>query len=169
MIIVNTSKSDLDFVFGLFDRSAEYQEKHGYPSWRNYDRNAIIRDVENSTQYKAVIDDKIAIVFSVCYADKVIWRHFDQNDALYLHRIVANLDFKGQRLFGVVLDWAIEHCKRRGLSSVRMDTWAANPRIVDYYTGFGFTIVENFTTPDSDELPVHNRGLELTLLEYSVH
>jgi hypothetical protein len=169
VIIVNTSKSDLDLVFGLFDRSAEYQEKHGYPSWRNYDRNAIIRDVENSNQYKVVIDEKIAIVFSVCYADKVIWRHFDRNDAVYLHRIVANMDFKGQRFFGVVLDWAIEHCKRRGLSSVRMDTWAANPRIVDYYSGFGFTIVENFTTPDSDELPVHNRRLELTLLEYSVH
>jgi hypothetical protein len=47
-----------------------------------------------------------------------------------------------------------------------MDTWAANPTIINYYTGFGFVVVENYTTPNTAELPVHNRNLALTLLEY---
>jgi hypothetical protein len=47
-----------------------------------------------------------------------------------------------------------------------MDTWAANPTIVNYYKSFGFSLVEDFLTPDSEELPVHNRNLALTLLEY---
>jgi hypothetical protein len=47
-----------------------------------------------------------------------------------------------------------------------MDTWAANPAIIDYYKSFGFVAVENYTTPNSSELPVHNRNLALTLLEY---
>ena len=49
-----------------------------------------------------------------------------------------------------------------------MDTWAANPTIIQYYQSFGFSIVENFTTPNSEELPVHHRNLALTLLEYKV-
>ena len=168
MIIVNTSKSDLTRIYDLFDQSAAYQEKNGYPSWRNYDRHAIIRDIENGNQYKGVIDGKTAIVFSVCYTDKIIWRHFDKGDSIYLHRIVGNTDFKGQRLFGHILEWAIDLCKQRDLNTIRMDTWAANPRIVDYYKDFGFNFIENFTTPDTKELPVHNRKLALTLLEYSV-
>lgn len=47
-----------------------------------------------------------------------------------------------------------------------MDTWAANPTIIKYYKSFGFEFIENFTTPDNEELPVHNRNLALTLLEY---
>ena len=105
-------------------------------------------------------------MFSVGYADKIIWRHFDKGDSIYLHRIVVNPEFKGQKLFGKILDWAIDHCKQKELTSIRMDTWAANPTIIEYYKTFGFTIIENYTTPDSTELPVHNRNLELTLMEY---
>ena len=160
--------SDLSLIFNLFDQSITYQEKRGYPTWRNYDKNAIIRDIENKNQYKVVVDSATAIVFSVCYTDKVIWRDFEKGDAMYLHRIVVNPAFKGQKLFGVILDWAIKHSKQKKLTSIRMDTWAANPTIVNYYKGFGFSFVENYTTPETPELPIHNRNLALTLLEFKI-
>jgi hypothetical protein len=50
-----------------------------------------------------------------------------------------------------------------------MDTWAANLKIIDYYKGFGFSTIENYKTPDSSELPVHNRNLALTLMEYKIN
>ena len=118
--------------------------------------------------YKVVVDSTIAIVFSVRYADKIIWRDLDTGSSMYLHRIVVNPAYKGQRLFGKILDWAIEHSKQKGLSNIRMDTWAANPTIIEYYKSFGFKFIENFTTPDSEELPAHNRNLALTLLEYKL-
>jgi hypothetical protein len=48
-----------------------------------------------------------------------------------------------------------------------MDTWANNPTLIEYYKTFGFNVIENYTTPDSIGLPVHNRNLALTLLEYN--
>jgi len=115
-----------------------------------------------------VIDSNIAIVFSVCYTDRIIWREMDNGKSVYLHRIVVNPEFKGKKLFGIILDWSINHAKEKGLDSIRMDTWAANPTIIEYYKGFGFTFVENYTTPDTEELPVHNRNLALSLLEYKL-
>ena len=162
----NTEMTDLEQIFGLFEYSINYQEKKGYPVWKDYDKNAIIKDIENKNQYKLVIDSKTGIVFSVCYTDKLIWRDLDKGDSIYLHRIVVNPEFKGQKLFGAILNWAIEHSKQKGLKSIRMDTWAANPTIINYYMSFGFDFIENYTTPDSLELPVHNRNLALTLLEY---
>ena len=164
--VINTEMSDLGLIFQLFEHSIGYQEKKGYPVWRDYDKNAIIRDIENRNQYKVVVDGATLIVFSVCYTDKVIWRALDKGESIYLHRIVVNPEFKGQKLFGTILDWVIEHSKRKGLRSIRMDTWAANPTIINYYKNFGFVFIENYTTPDSKELPVHNRNLALTLLEY---
>ncbi len=164
--IVNTVASDLDEIYKFFEQSILYQEKNGYPSWRNYDKNALVRDIEDKNQYKGVIDSKIAIVFSVRYSDKIIWREMDKGNSIYLHRIVVNPEFKGKKLFGSIVEWTKEHSKQKGLDSIRMDTWAANPTIIEYYKKFGFTVIENYTTPDSEELPVHNRKLALTLLEY---
>jgi ribosomal protein S18 acetylase RimI-like enzyme len=50
---------------------------------------------------------------------------------------------------------------------VRMDTWASNAQLIKYYQGFGFEFIENYTTPDTLELPAHNRRLPLALLEYA--
>jgi ribosomal protein S18 acetylase RimI-like enzyme len=166
--VMNAKSSDLKQIFKFFEHSINYQEKKGYPVWRNYDRHAIIKDIEDKYQYKIVVDSKTAMVFSVRYDDKIIWRDLDQGDSIYLHRIVVNPQFKGQRLFGSILEWAIEHSKQRQLNRIRMDTWAANLNIINYYKSFGFTFIENYTTPDSEELPVHNRNLALALLEYSI-
>lgn len=164
--VVHTQITDLPQIFELFEHSIHYQEKNGYPVWRNYDKQAIVKDIETGNQYKVVVDSTIAIVFSARYTDKIIWRSLDTGNSMYLHRIVVNPAFKGHRLFGIILNWAIEHSTQKKLSSIRMDTWAANPTIIDYYKSFGFRVIENFTTPDSEELPVHNRNLALTLLEY---
>jgi ribosomal protein S18 acetylase RimI-like enzyme len=164
--IVNTDIEDLPVIYELFEHSIIYQEKKGYPVWRDYDKSSIVKDIENKNQYKIVVDSKIAMVFSVAYADKVIWRERDNGDSIYLHRVVINPEFKGQKLFGLIVEWSKTHIQHRGLSSIRMDTWAANPNIINYYKGFGFNVVENYTTPDSSELPVHNRNLALTLLQY---
>src|SRR5690606_39585257 len=162
----NTEMEDLPFIYDLFEQSIIYQEKKGYPVWRNYDRDALVKDIENKNQYKIIVDSAIALVFSVAYNDRIIWRALDKGDSMYLHRIVINPQFKGQKRFGHVVAWAIRHCQEKGLHSIRMDTWAANPTIINYYKGFGFEVVENYTTPNTPKLPVHNRNLSLTLLEY---
>jgi ribosomal protein S18 acetylase RimI-like enzyme len=163
--IENTALSDLEFIYELFDHSIQYQESKGVSVWRGYDKSALVRDVENKNQYKIILDSQIAIVYSVCYADKIIWREREKGDSIYLHRIVVNPAFKGQKLFGLILDWTIQHAKQKGLRFVRMDTWANNPTIIDYYKSFGFTFMGNYTTPDSLELPSHNRNSTLALLE----
>lgn len=92
--IENTSLSDIEFVFSLFESSIQYQEKKGYQVWRNYDKNALINDIKNKNQYKVLLDEKTAMIFSVCYADKIIWRGKEKGDAIYIHRIVVNLNTK---------------------------------------------------------------------------
>jgi len=163
--IENTTTSDLEFIYSLFDSAIEYQKRNGYSVWRGYDKDALKNDIDAGNQYKILIDSQIAIVFSVCYSDKIIWRDRELGNSVYLHRIVVNPVFKGQKLFGQILTWAIDHSKRKGLSSIRMDTWGDNPTIIDYYKSFGFSFIETYTTPDSTELPSQHRNLGLALLE----
>lgn len=163
--IENTKTADLEFIYGLFDQAIEYQKRKGYSVWKGYDKDAFQKDIDAGNQYKITIDSQIAIVFSVCYSDSVIWRDKENGDSLYLHRIAVNPSFKGQKLFGEILNWAKEHARKKQLNFIRMDTWGDNPSIIEYYKSFGFSFIENYTTPDSLELPSQHRNLGLALLE----
>jgi ribosomal protein S18 acetylase RimI-like enzyme len=89
----------------------------------------------------------------------------ENGTAVYLHRIVVNPAFKGQKLFGRILDWTFDHARQKGLSAIRMDTWDNNPALIDYYKSFGFSFIGHYVTPDNPELPAHNRNLPIVLLE----
>ncbi|HEY3406286.1 MAG TPA: GNAT family N-acetyltransferase [Ohtaekwangia sp.] len=163
--IENTNLADLDFIFGLFDQSIAYQKNKGYTVWGNYDKDVLSGDIQNRNQYKIIMDSTIAMVFSMCYSDAIIWREMENDDSVYLHRIVVNPACKGKRLFGELLTWVKAHAIQKNLRFIRMDTWADNPTIIEYYKSFGFSVIENFTTPNSTELPAHNRNLAITLLQ----
>lgn len=163
--IANTTEEDLDFVFWLFDEAIKYQRKNNYPVWKGYDKNTLQNEVNELKQYKIVIDDEIAMIFSVIYSDKLLWREKDNDNAIYLHRIVVNPKYKGRKLFGVLLEWAIEHSHQKGARFIRMDTWGDNPNIRAYYQGYGFKFIETYTTPDSEQLPVPHRNIFVALLE----
>jgi GNAT superfamily N-acetyltransferase len=168
MTIENTTIGDLEFIYGLFDSAIAYQSRRKFPVWRGYDKSVLVKECADKNQYKILIDGAIAIVFSVCYNDKIIWGEKENGDALYLHRIAVNPDFKGRKLFGEILNWATAHARTKGIRCIRMDTWAENPAMSDYYKSFGFVIVGHTTAPDSPELGFQYRKLPLTLLEFEL-
>ena len=164
--IVNTQQEDLPFIYWLFDEAIAYQKRNNYPVWPDYDKEVLAKDIAEQRQFKVLIGDKIGGIFSVCYTDELVWRERENGQAIYLHRIVVNPKMKGQKLFGKVLDWAKHHALEKNRRLIRMDTWADNPTIIAYYQRFGFKIVDYYTTPDSEELPIQQRGNRIVLLEY---
>ena len=64
-----------------------------------------------------------------------------------------------------VLTWAKQFARQKNLKFVRMDTWADNEKIIDYYKSFGFEFIEYYKTTDAPELPIQNRNLNVALLE----
>ncbi len=163
--VINTSKSDLEFVYFLFEKAIEYQRKNNYTVWRGYDKNALMTDMAKKLQFKIVRDKEVLCVFSICYSDQIIWRERENQDAIYIHRMVTNPKHRGQKQFTKVLMWAIEKAKEKNLAYIRMDTWGDNPKIIEYYKSFGFQFIENYTTPRTKELPTQHRNLNLALLQ----
>jgi ribosomal protein S18 acetylase RimI-like enzyme len=166
--ITNTTKNDFKAVLWLFEQAMDLQGKNGYKVWDHIDKAGLEKDIENALQYKIVKGADILCIFSIQYNDPFIWRDRDKNDAIYLHRIVVNSKFKGQKQFEKVLNWAKQFVRQNNLKFIRMDTWAENWKIIDYYKSFGFTLIENYKTTDTRELPIQNRNLNVALLEMKI-
>lgn len=166
--IVNTELSDIHFIYSLFEDSIAYIKTNNYVGWTTYDTIFIRQDIENNLQFKIVQDSSILCVFSICFTDTLIWRDKEAGDAVYLHRIAVNREFKGQKQFGKILHWSKELAQKKGLKRIRMDTWAANSNIINYYKSFGFQHIENYTTPNTNALPEQHRNLKVALLELAL-
>jgi ribosomal protein S18 acetylase RimI-like enzyme len=167
-IITNTTMADWSAIMELFEAAIRDQASRGRKVWASIDAAALKRDIANGLQYKMIVDGTIVCLFSALYADPLIWGDRDQQDAIYLHRIVVNPDQKGNRLFQQVLDWACDVVRQKKLRYVRMDTWADNDRIISYYESFGFRKLDTLITGDSPDLPEQNRNLHIALLQYEV-
>ncbi len=166
--IINTTNEDLEFIYSLFEEAIAYQKRKNYPAWNGFDKDVLVKDVEQKQHYKIIIDQEITCVFSVLKADPLIWGEREKGDAIYLHRIVVNPKHKGVRQFDKILRWAINYVTHLNRKLIRMDTWAHNSNIIDYYKSYGFEFLGNFKTSDTPDLPIQNRNLEVALLEYKL-
>src|SRR5690606_27841614 len=121
--IVNTTKDDFSVILWFFEQAQKLQGKNGYRVWHHIDKAHLQNDIENNLQYKILKGNHILCFFSIQYSDPYIWRNRDNNDAIYLHRIVSHPDFRGEKQFEKVLNWAIRHARKNHRKFVRMDTW----------------------------------------------
>lgn len=167
-VIENTTTEDLDFIYWLFDAAINYQKANGYPAWRGYDKNVLQQEIGKKLQFKIVSGQDILCIFSINLSDPFTWQEREKGDAVYLHRIVTNPNFKGQKLFEKVLKWTKEFAIKKNLAYIRMDTWPNNISLINYYKSFGFEIVAYTTTPDTEELPEQNRNLDVVLMQLSL-
>ena len=67
------------------------------------------------------------------------------------------------------MNWATEYANKNQLDTIRMDTWAENTTIIDYYKSYGFQFLENYKTANTKKLPIQHRNLNVALLEYKVN
>lgn len=166
--IENAVSTDLPMICQLFEEAIAFLRANHFIGWTSYDQEFIKSDIERGLLFKVVNNNEIACIFSICFNDELIWREKETGNAIYLHRIVLNRAFSGEKLFSKVLEWAIKFAKERKLDYIRMDTWAENDKIVAYYKSYGFILVENYTTPETDQLPVQHRNLNVSLLQLEI-
>lgn len=166
--VTNTTMADFENVIWLFKETMKLQGQKNYKVWETIDEGALKEDIKNRLQFKIVIENNILCLFSILRNDPFIWREKDKDNAIYLHRIVVNPLFKGKKQFEKVLKWSIDLAKKEKRKFIRMDTWANNLQLIEYYKTFGFVFVENYKTANHKSLPIQNRNLEVSLLEFEI-
>ena len=167
--IVNSEIEDLDFACYLFQEAIKYQKKHGYPEYRWDERTIQEEYIKKQQHYKLIKEGQIAAIFNVQFSDKEVWGELDKGDSIYLHGIVVNPHFKGQKLFSKILAWSIQLAREKKRSSIRMDTWDDNPNLTNYYLDFGFQIVKHSQMPDGPDVPLNRRGNKAVLMEFKLN
>jgi ribosomal protein S18 acetylase RimI-like enzyme len=170
MEILNAVVDDSQTIFDLYDKAIEFQKTVFDKTWLGFSPELVATEITEKRLWKIVENgDAIACIFSVAYADPIIWGLQSHESAMYIHRIVTNPEFRGRAYVRAITSWAIEHARENGLRFVRMDTWGDNQKLIDYYRDCGFRFLGLTTPAESPTMPAHYRGIELSLFEIDLN
>src|SRR5258708_31259877 len=95
MEIVNATHGDFETIFDLYNKAIAFQKTVFDKHWLGFDIELVNQEIEEGRLWKIVEDAQITCVYTVTYADPLIWKERSQNAAMYIHRIVTNPDFIG--------------------------------------------------------------------------
>ncbi|TDG36812.1 GNAT family N-acetyltransferase [Pedobacter changchengzhani] len=166
MFITNSTVADVPEIFRLYDLATEYQ-KLTFPGnqWPKFDRKLITNEVLEDRQFKLLIEEKVACIWAITYSDPQIWEEKDQNDAIYIHRIATNPEFRGNNFVKAIVDWAKPFAEEQNKRFVRLDTCGKNDRLIKHYENCGFNFLGINKLKDASELPLHYQNADVCFFE----
>ena len=153
--ISNCILKDSDTILSLYKSARDLQTQKGMVVWPVFKKDFIENEINEQRQWKLVIEDTIACNWAITFSDKEIWGKKDKNDTIYIHRIVTNPLFRGNRYIDRIVNWAKEYAKQKGKRFVRLDTLGNNTRLIELYTSAGFQFLGMFELTDTSNLPGH--------------
>ena len=168
MTIQNATPQDIDAIFEMYDFAVAFQKTKFYKHWQGFDVSLIEKEIAEKRIFKILEGEKLACIFSITFNDVLIWGEKDQNDAIYIHRIVSHPDFKGRFYVKNIVEWAKIFCTENKKPFIRMDTWGDNEKLIEYYTQCGFEFLGLITLTKSEGLPKHYEGACLSKFEIAL-
>lgn len=165
--VKNSQTKDIDVIFDFYDMAIAHQKKVFNKHWQGFSWEMVQTEIEESRQYKILVDGKVACVFAVTFTDPLIWGDRD-HDSIYIHRIVTHPDFRGYSFVKEIIKWAKKYTAEKEIKYIRMDTWSDNEKLLEYYTSCGFEYVGVVHLQKSEGLPKHYEGISLSLFEIIV-
>jgi GNAT superfamily N-acetyltransferase len=168
MQITACAPEDSKAVFDLYDKAVEFQKTKSRKYWQGFDESLIETEIRENRLWKILEGKDIACIFSVADSDTLIWGEDSVEPALYIHRIVTNHLFRGRGYTKAIIEWAKQYCRNSGKRFIRIDTWADNQNLNDYYRKCGFAFIRTVTPQDTGKLPKHYNGINLSLFEISI-
>lgn len=170
MTITNSNLDDITEIFRLYQLARDFQ-KIQFPEnlWPEFDRDFIATEVIENRQFKIVNDNKIACIWAITYNDADIWEEKENNDAIYIHRIATNPEFRGNNFVQMIADWSKDFAKKENKKFIRMDTCGQNDRLINHYKNCGFEFLGMKKLKDSSGLQAHYHNADVCFFEIELN
>jgi GNAT superfamily N-acetyltransferase len=105
-----------------------------------------------------VAGQPVACMLLQC-TDELYWPEAARGTALYVHKLAVKRSSAGNHWSARLIRWAEDHARRRGISHLRLDTWADSP-LRALYGSYGFRAV--------DRVPILVQGRAMTRMQCTV-
>ncbi len=168
MTIENSKLTDIPKIFELYRVATNYMKSKNQVYWPEFPKELIVSEIEESRQWKLLINEQIACIWATTLNDELIWGNENNEPALYIHRITTDPAFRGQNLVKLLIDWANEFGKNENLKYIRMDTVGLNKGLISHYEKLGFQFLGTKKLENTKGLPEHYKDGEVCYFQKGI-
>ena len=165
MKILKSSPNDIEEIFRLYRLATEFQKTRFEVHWPDFELSLVEAEISEGRQFKLEEDGKMACVWAIAKNDPLIWKEQDEDNAIYIHRIATNPDFRGRKLVNRIVAWALDFANKNNIDFIRMDTVGNNKGLIDYYKKCGFKFLGLSKLEETQGLPAHYDNATVSLFE----
>ncbi|WP_211240591.1 GNAT family N-acetyltransferase [Adhaeribacter aquaticus] len=155
-------------ILRLYEIARSFQKTKGVVLWPEFDKTQIETDIFEKRQWKIVIDNQVACIWSTTFHDPQIWEERNKDPSVYIHRIATNPIFRGQNLVGQIVNWSRNYAEENGKKFIRMDTVGENRGLINYYQKCGFVFLGLLKLKNTDGLPAHYNNATVSLFQITL-
>jgi ribosomal protein S18 acetylase RimI-like enzyme len=80
--------------------------------------------------------------------DPVFWPQANEFEAGYIHKLCVREKYTGRKISRLMVDFAVDECRERGIHYLRLDTGWGNKRLCELYESLGFVKVDKYMLGD---------------------
>lgn len=135
--------TDLDKAIEVLRDASRFMSDTGksvskWWSLENLNKEFLLQHTKPDEWFVALIDGKPAscVVLQQNDINKEDWSHVAEGkheDSLYVHWLATHRDFAGQNASKILMDYAEELARKKGLSLVRLDVDSSNDKLREIY------------------------------------
>ncbi|WP_214403820.1 GNAT family N-acetyltransferase [Pseudonocardia lacus] len=130
-------------VWEILDGAAAWLTGRGIHQWPHpYPRRPVERACADGSMRVGARGGRIVATMQLLRADPDVWGD-DPLPALYVHSLAGRREPGARGCGGRMLRWAVRTAAAEGLAAVRLDCWAQNRPLREYYARAGFRHVDD--------------------------
>lgn len=138
--MVRGESSRVGDILSLLQEAATWMKLNGINQWTPEQFNEV--DIANyftdRQVYLALENEEVVGMFTLQFSDPQYWGCKNDENYVYLHRLVVRGSHRKQGLGRYMLKFAVELARELGCKGLRFDTVAHNIKLNRYYQSLGF-------------------------------
>lgn len=168
MRITNSEVKDIPQIFELYRIATDYMKAKNQVHWPMFSEELILTEIQESRQWKLLIDEQVACIWATTLDDPLIWGDRNNEPSVYIHRIATDPDFRGQNLVKKLINWANDYGQKKQLKYIRMDTVGLNNGLISHYENAGFQFLGAEKLESTGGLSAHYKEDKVCLFEKEI-
>ena len=148
-------------ILMLTQACAQDMISRGILQWNEHYPSAKVftEDIKKDRLYVLEQDSKIIGIIALCTdideEYKAVTWLTDHDHSLYVHRLAVHPDHQGKGNARKLMDFAEQHARVHGFSSIRLDTFSQNKRNQRFYEQRGYTRLDDVYFLKQSSYPFH--------------
>jgi GNAT superfamily N-acetyltransferase len=144
MKITSPTVEDLSEILNMVSKITEKMQSQGNFQWDdNYPTPEILlKDIQEGTLFTANHNDNIIGILALTYKEEVQYKDITWNDkdgkAIEIHRMGVLPSCQGKGIGRKLFEFTEEFAQKNGYSSIRLDTYCANDRMIKLIELMGY-------------------------------